>query len=92
MRQAIAEFDRLGRDIFLSTYGFGQARGYFLVHNGQLYDSKAIAGVAHRYLPGRVSLKFDEFSGGENDTASGLRELGFEVKGPNEQLANLPTF
>jgi 5-methylcytosine-specific restriction protein A len=73
VRQAIAEFDRLGRDAFLSTYGFGKAQDYFLVHNGQLYDSKAIAGVAHRYLPGRVALKFDEFSGGENDTASSLR-------------------
>jgi hypothetical protein len=53
VRQAIAEFDSLGRDSFLNTYGFGKARGYFLVHNGQAYDSKAIAGVAHRYLPGR---------------------------------------
>ena len=53
VRQAIAEFDRLGRDSFLNTYGFGKARGYFLVHNGQAYDSKAIAGVAHQYLPGR---------------------------------------
>ena len=33
VRQAIAEFDRLGRDSFLNTYGFGKARGYFLVHN-----------------------------------------------------------
>jgi hypothetical protein len=53
VRQAIAEFDRLGRDSFLNTYGFGRARGYFLVHNGQAYHSKAIAGVAHQYLPGR---------------------------------------
>jgi 5-methylcytosine-specific restriction protein A len=91
VRQAIAEFDRLGRDAFLSTYGFGQARGYFLVHNGQHYDSKAIAGVAHKYLPGRVALKAEEFSGGENAAAGRLRELGFEVKGPDEQLAN-PTY
>jgi hypothetical protein len=33
--------------------GFGKARGYVLVRKGQLYDSKAIAGVAHQYLPGR---------------------------------------
>ena len=32
VRQAIAEFDSLGRDSFLNTYGFGKARGYFLVH------------------------------------------------------------
>jgi hypothetical protein len=50
VHQAIAEFDRLGRDSFLSTYGFGKARGYLLIHNGHAYDSKAIAGVAHQYL------------------------------------------
>jgi len=44
VRQAIAEFDSLGRDSFLNTCGFGKARGYFLVHNGKAYDSKAIAG------------------------------------------------
>lgn len=92
VRQAIAEFDRVGRDTFLSTYGFGQARGYFLVHNGQPYDSKAIAGVAHQYLPGRIALKSDEFSGGDNAAAGRLRELGFDIKGPDEQLANVPTF
>lgn len=92
VRQAIAEFDRVGRDTFLSTYGFGQARGYFLVHNGQPYDSKAIAGVAHQYLPGRVALKSDEFSGGDNAAAGRLRELGFDIKGPDEQLATVPTF
>jgi 5-methylcytosine-specific restriction enzyme A len=92
VRQAIAEFDRVGRESFLSTYGFGKARGYFLVHNGQLYDSKAIAGVAHHYLPGRLPLTSEEFSGGENATAGRLRELGFEIKGPEEQLASVPTF
>src|SRR5450759_1415494 len=92
VRQAIAEFDRLGRNAFLSTYGFRQARDYFLVHNGQPYDSKAIAGVAHRYLSGRVALKSDEFSGGDNAAPGRLRELGFDIKGPDEQLASVPTF
>ena len=44
---AIAEYDRLGRDVFLTTYGYGPANSYLLVHNGRRYDSKAIAGVAH---------------------------------------------
>jgi hypothetical protein len=76
VRQAIAEFDRLGRDAFLSTCGFGKARGYFLVHNGNVYDSKAIAGVAHQY----ALLSSDAFSGGENSAAGRLRELGFAVE------------
>jgi 5-methylcytosine-specific restriction enzyme A len=69
VRHAIAEFDRVGRPSFLSTYGFGRARGYFLMQNGQPYDSKAVAGVAHQYLPGHVALKNDEFSGGEGAAA-----------------------
>jgi 5-methylcytosine-specific restriction protein A len=77
VRQAIAEYDQVGQDAFLSKYGFAKPRGYFLVHNGQLYDSKAIAGVAHKYLPGRVALKPEEFSGGNNAAAGRLRELGF---------------
>lgn len=84
VRQAIAEFDRVGRSSFLRTYGFGRARGYFLIHNGQPYDSKAIAGVAHQYLLGHVALTNDEFSGGEEAAAGKLRELGFEIKGPEE--------
>jgi 5-methylcytosine-specific restriction protein A len=92
VHEAISEFDRLGRAAFLNTYGFGRARGYFLIHNGQPYDSKAIAGVAHQYLPGRAPLKSDEFSGGEDAAAGRLRELGFEIKGPNEQFPSVPTF
>jgi hypothetical protein len=91
VRQAIAEFDRLGRDTFLSAYGFGKARGYFLVHNGQTYDSKAIAGVAHQYLPGQVLLTSDAFSGGEDAAAGRLRELGFDIRRPDEQLMGTPT-
>src|SRR5262249_54080794 len=49
-------------------------------------------GVAHRYLAGRVPLKAKEFSGGENAAAGRLRELGFEIKGPKEQLVSVPTF
>jgi hypothetical protein len=47
--QAIEEFDQLGRPAFLATHHFSEARRYFLVRNGQLYDSKAIVGVAHKY-------------------------------------------
>jgi hypothetical protein len=47
---AIEEYDRLGREDFLRRYGFGPARDYRVMFNGGEYDSKAIAGVAHRYL------------------------------------------
>jgi hypothetical protein len=50
--QAIGEFDDLGRDPFLQKYGFGRSRGYFLIHGGKSYDSKAIAGAAHGNIQG----------------------------------------
>jgi 5-methylcytosine-specific restriction protein A len=77
---AIAEFDRLGRDAFLAKYGFGPAQRYFLDHAGQLYDSKAIAGVAHGYQFRRQGpLRSAEFSGGESTVQQKLEELGFSV-------------
>jgi hypothetical protein len=45
--RAIEEFDDLGREGFLSKYGFGTATGYFVSAGGKEYDSKAIAGAAH---------------------------------------------
>ena len=76
---AIAEHDRIGRDSFLTKYGYGQARSYLLLHEGKSYDSKAILGVAHGYLEGREPLQAQEFSGGEQTVARRLKALGFEV-------------
>jgi hypothetical protein len=79
---ALAEFDDLGRAAFLAKYGFGDARSYFLVHDGRRYDSKPIAGAAHGYLPGARPLGASEFSGGERTVKAKLTELGFTVEGP----------
>ena len=62
--QAVAEYDRLGQDRFLEKYGFGKARSYRLVVDGKTYDSKAIVGAAHGFLPGREPLAAADFSGG----------------------------
>lgn len=86
---AIAEFDQLGRDAFLKLYGYRPAIGYFLVHGGRRYDSKAIAGVAHREVDGRP-LRPDEFSGGNATVARVLGGLGFEVMQPG-QVAEVPS-
>ncbi|MFJ9189359.1 HNH endonuclease [Streptomyces globisporus] len=77
--KVLAEHDELGREAFLSKYGFGVARSYVLVHEGQEYDSKAIAGVAHRWDQERA-LASDEFSGGKDHAAAWLKRLGFQVK------------
>lgn len=80
---AIAEFDQLGRDAFLKLYGYRPAIDYFLVHGGRRYDSKAIAGVAHRGVGGRP-LRPDEFSGGNATVARVLGDLGFEMTKPGQ--------
>ncbi|GAA4186539.1 hypothetical protein GCM10022252_18680 [Streptosporangium oxazolinicum] len=80
---AITEFDQLGRDAFLKLYGYRPAIGYFLVHDGRRYDSKAIAGVAHRGVDGRP-LRPGEFSGGNATVARVLGDLGFEVTKPGQ--------
>nr|WTB33645.1 HNH endonuclease [Streptomyces sp. NBC_00830] len=75
---AIEEYDRLGPDEFRATYHYGQARDYALVHEGRQYDSKAIAGVAHKFEYGRA-LKHDELSGGKAAAVAWLQRVGFQV-------------
>ncbi|WP_275464855.1 HNH endonuclease [Streptomyces noursei] len=77
--KAIAEYDQLGRDEFLTKYGFAEAVEYVVVHEGRQYDSKAIAGVAHLWDHGRP-LKPGEFSGGKDHAAAWLKRAGFQVK------------
>ena len=78
--EAIGEYDRLGQDSFLERYGFDRARQYLLVHDGNRYDSKAIVGAAHGFLPGERPLAAGEFSGGEATVGRLLRRLGFTVQ------------
>lgn len=76
---AIREYDELGREAFLSKYGFARARAYYLVHEHRSYDSKAIVGAAHGYLPGKRPLARSDFSGGQKTVRAKLLELGFKV-------------
>jgi MoxR-like ATPase len=77
---AMAEFDWLGRSAFLTKYGFGPARSYFLVHEGRRYDSKAIIGAAHGYqFPDQGPLKSSQFSGGDATVRAKLELLGFTI-------------
>jgi 5-methylcytosine-specific restriction protein A len=78
VRAGIEQFDRLGRDEFLRSTGFGHARAYFLEYDGRLYDSKAIAGCAHGIATG-TPLGPAEFSGGDKTVAQRLELLGFTV-------------
>lgn len=77
----MAECEELGRDEFLRRYGFGEARTYFLEYDGKRYDSKAIAGVAHKH-EFNAALTSSEFSGGDRTVAAKLNQLGFIVTRP----------
>jgi len=81
VEQALDEFEALGRPAFLQKYGFGEARDYFVLRNGRLYDSKAIAGAAFGFqYPSIGPLKANQFSGGESTVKAKLEQLGFEVR------------
>jgi 5-methylcytosine-specific restriction protein A len=79
--EAIADFDRLGREEFLSRYGYGPSRRYRLRHKGKVYDSKAIAGVAwglqHFNDPDR---RPDSYTGGAHTSVPTLERLGFTIE------------
>jgi MrcB-like, N-terminal domain/AAA domain (dynein-related subfamily) len=82
---AMDEYDSLGSDGFLKKYGYGRSRTYFVVREGRLYDSKAIAGVAvGKQHPDRGPLRADEFSGGELTVRPKLESLGFSFFGGDE--------
>jgi hypothetical protein len=82
VQAALDEYERLGKEVFLRTYGYREASAY-LVRNPRtqgLADSKAIVGVAlaHQY-PGSGGLSAADFSGGANTVQPLLERLGFEV-------------
>jgi hypothetical protein len=83
--QAVAEYDRLGQNRFLEKYGFGAARSYRLVVDGKTYDSKAIVGAAHGFLPGQEPLGAHDFSGGAATVGRLLSRLGFEMTQPDQE-------
>jgi 5-methylcytosine-specific restriction enzyme A len=85
---AIAEYDRVGQPAFLSRYGFDPARLYTLVYDGRSYDSKAVVGAAHGFLPGEKPLAARQFSGGEATVGRLLRRLGFTVQVGDELTAD----
>jgi hypothetical protein len=76
--KAMEEYDGIGAAAFLRKYGFGEAKSYFLEHEGKRYDSKAIVGAAHAYQTG-TPLNARHFSGGVATVLKKLMSLGFSV-------------
>src|SRR5690242_15147584 len=79
IERAIAEYDELGRDAFLSKHGFGRATHYALLVDGREYDPKAIAGVAYGFdHPDEGPLKHTDFNGGLQ-LRPAYRDTGYDV-------------
>jgi hypothetical protein len=84
VKQAFADSDRLGRETFLSTYGFKHSREYPVKFEGKTYDSKAVAAVAFGFqFPDIGHLRSHNLSGGIGSSGAARRlfVLGFDVAG-----------
>ena len=85
---AIAECQLIGEEKLLKKYGFGRARSYWLVHEGETYSSKAIVGVAHGYArPDLGPLKAKDFNGGATTVMKKLEDLHFRVEVDRDRLS-----
>ncbi|WP_406093232.1 HNH endonuclease [Kitasatospora purpeofusca] len=76
--KTLQEYDELGRQAFLDLYGYKEARKYLILHDGKAYDSKAVAGVAHKHQHGRP-LACGELSGGLGHAVEWLKREGFRI-------------
>lgn len=77
---AMRECDELGREAFLARHGYRKSNRFTVEHEGRMYDSKAILGVAFGYQYDCEPLKPGEHSGGAEHCATLFRKLGFTVK------------
>lgn len=74
--RAVAEFDRLGREVFLARYGYRKASRFMLKVGRRLYDSKAIIGCAAQWSGLGRPLRASEFSGGASRLAGVYARAG----------------
>ena len=72
------EYDKIGREVFLTRHGFGTEREYVLWHDGRSYDSKAVLGVAYGRANGKIA-RSDDFTGGKSGAVRILGDLNFTI-------------
>ena len=75
----------------LDSLHFKSATQYRLVHQGRLYDSKAVVGVAHEVATGQFWTSDDLYGGiAQGAAVWALRKLGFFIDdGPIYELTQL---
>lgn len=77
--EAIAEYDKLGREAFLQKYGFDRSRYFILAYEGKEYDSKPLVGAGYAFqFPDAEPLRAGDFNGGA-ETRRVLEGLGFAI-------------
>ena len=79
VRQAIVQFDQLGRDKFLEIHNCKKSWRYRIEYNGKTYDSDAIATVAFSIQHQRKARGQREIIGSHADVRSLLTSLGFPI-------------
>jgi hypothetical protein len=78
VEQAVAEFDRIGRDAFMAKYGFADRNITYEVEvGGQNYPSKAIFGAAFAFMPDGTARDSGTCDGKE--AREHLERLGFRI-------------
>jgi 5-methylcytosine-specific restriction enzyme A len=77
--KAIADFDKRGEVEFFLHYGFQNAKIYQLIYKGKVYPSKAMYGVAFKFLaPDYEPLLPCDCHGGY-PVVKPLQRLGFQI-------------
>ena len=85
---AMDECDAMGVDAFMDEYGYSWNNLRYWVERGaKSYPSKAIYGVAHRFLDNGAALGNDECNG--TTARKKLASLGFTIVEQSGQPANL---
>jgi hypothetical protein len=79
--EVLAEAKQLGRDEFNRVHHFERARTYELIHDGDVFDSKAIYTVAYdRLHPETAPIRESgTYTGGLGRVVPELEALGFEI-------------
>jgi hypothetical protein len=82
VKKAMKEFRTLGLERVHKIYGFRDSLMYDVVdpdHPRTRYPSKAIDGIAFRYVGDRKALRSTDFFGG-TEAINPLKELGFKIR------------
>ena len=95
VHRAIREFDELGQDQFLAHHNLTKSKSssYWLVHDGQAYDLKAIWRVAHLGPDQRYPDNWPSWAPTKGlysiKVAEQLHSLGFQIRysGPDDSVA-----